>query len=163
MKHALSFIISFLANILPAEYPFDARLFTAKIILVSIALGYGISFLINFFLKKLFNKFNNWLKEKRRTRRLAAKKIPGTVFLGEVTQFLDKIKVAVISVKNKQLKNGDYVFIYGKNTKITFQITSMQINKTPVCVVKKGQEAGIMVPKEVRHGDLVYKLKKKPR
>lgn len=163
MKQIISFLIFGLANLIPESYPYDARIFAAKAILASIVIGYVLSFGINHLINKLFSKFKDWLKEKRRNRRLASKKIPGTVFLGEVTQFLDKLKVAVIDIKNKHLQNGDYVFIYGKDTKLTFQVNSIQIDKNPVCIVKKGQEAGILVPKEVRHGDLIYKLKKRPK
>lgn len=162
MKQLLNFIISKVADFLPAEQPLDLRYFTAKAILLALVIGYFASFLLNFLIRKLFLKFKAWLKEKRRDRRLAAKKIPGTIFLGEVTQFLDKLKVAVIKIKNKNLKTGDYIFIYGPKTKTTFQVNSLQINKQPVNLVKKGQEAGIMVPKEVHAGDLLYKLKKKP-
>jgi translation initiation factor IF-2 len=163
MKHLVNIIIGLIANLIPESYPYDARLFTAKILLLGIFIGYLFSFPVNGIFKKTFGKFKFWLKEKRRDRRLAAKKIPGTVFLGEITQFLDKLKVAIIKVKNKKLLNGDFIFVYGKNTKVTFQVNSMQINKNPVNIIKKGDEAGILVPREVHSGDLVYKLKRKPK
>lgn len=163
MKHLTSFIINLIANLIPESYPYDARLFTAKILLIGIFTGYLLSFPVNGLLNKLFSNLRHCLKEKRRDRRLAAKKIPGTVFLGEITQFLDKLKVAIIKVKNKKLIHGDFIFVYGKNTKVTFQVNSMQINKNPVNIIKKGDEAGILVPREVHSGDLVYKLKKKPK
>ncbi len=162
MNKILFFIYNTLAGLLPTAYSYPGRLLAAKLLLIGLLAGYLLSFPANYLLKASFKKIKEWAKEKRRTMRLISHKVPGTIFLGEVTQFLSKIKVAVVDIKNKDLKLGDFIFIKGKTNQYSFQVNSMQINKQNVQIVKKGQDAGLLVPKEVQAGDLVYKIKKKP-
>jgi len=80
-------------------------------------------------------------------------------FIGKVTHYFDKAKVAAVKLVD-ELKLGDEIVIIGKNTGIiNTKIDSMQINKKPIEKAKRNQEIGIKVPQLVRKNDEVYVIK----
>jgi hypothetical protein len=159
MQQIINLVISLIAKSLPSIFT-DHRPDIAKLMLIAFATGFLFSYLFNFLVKRSWKAFKKWLKEQKRIRRMASQKIPGTKLIGEVTQYLSKINVAVVKINSGNLKVGEKILIKGKLTEATFVIESMQIDRKAVEIVKKGKEAGIIVPKEVRQTDLVYKLKK---
>ena len=83
----------------------------------------------------------------------AAKKV------GKVDHYYDKIGVAVVIVEGP-ISVGDELEFRDKDEtpKFTQKVTSMQIEHEKVGKVKKGEDIGMKVDKEVKEGDLVYKL-----
>ena len=82
-------------------------------------------------------------------------------FIGKITHFYSKINVGLLKLNSGNLKIGDEIIIIGKTTGVLKHvIESMQIKKTSVKKIEKGQEAGIELP-FCRKGDEVYKVVKK--
>ena len=81
-------------------------------------------------------------------------------FIGKVTHYFDKVKVAAIKL-NSELKLGDEIVIIGKTTGIVnLKVSSMEINHKSVIKAGRGKEIGIKVPSLVRKNDEVYVIKK---
>jgi len=76
--------------------------------------------------------------------------------IGKIIHFFPNISVAVIRA-DKVIKEGDKISIEGHDNKVGLTVSSMQIDHVSVKACKKGQEAGLKVPKEVKAGDLVFK------
>lgn len=82
-------------------------------------------------------------------------------FIGKITHYYPKLRVASLHLNAGTLKLEDNIFIIGKITGIIkHKIISMQINKKIVRKVKKSQDVAIKLPK-CRKGDEVYKVVKK--
>jgi translation elongation factor EF-1alpha len=77
--------------------------------------------------------------------------------IGKITHFFPKISVAVIKA-DKAIKKGDKISIEGHGKKVEMTVESMQIEHKDVEACKKGEEAGMKVPEEVKEGDLVFKV-----
>lgn len=77
--------------------------------------------------------------------------------IGKVAHFYPKIGVAVVDI-TAELKKGDKISIEGPHTNIEQTADSMQIDKKPISVAKKGQSIGLQVADKVRDGDEVYKI-----
>lgn len=81
-------------------------------------------------------------------------------FLGKVTHYYPKIKVATVLISTGELKIGDEIVIIGENTGLEkSKIESIEIEHKKVNLAKKGEEVGIKSP-FVRKGDDVYIVKK---
>jgi putative protease len=78
--------------------------------------------------------------------------------IGEVTHYFTKIGVAVVRVKNGELRKGDRIVIKGKTTNFQQVVESMQIHNKDIEVARPGDEIGLKVEERVREGDIVYKL-----
>jgi len=78
--------------------------------------------------------------------------------IGIVEHFFTKVSVAAIKIINGDLKVGDTIHIVGANTDFKQKITSMEIDRNPVEIVKPGDDVGIKVKERVREHDIVYKL-----
>ena len=76
--------------------------------------------------------------------------------VGKVTHFYPNICVAVVKVSSA-LKVGDKISIEKDNDKIEQTVKSMQIEHEQIKEAKKGQEIGMKVEGEVKHGAKVYK------
>lgn len=76
--------------------------------------------------------------------------------IGKVTHYFPKVRAAVVKLKTP-LAIGDTVKIRGHTTDFTQNVTSIQIDHTPVNQAKKGQEVGLLVDSRVRQHDTVYK------
>ncbi len=80
-------------------------------------------------------------------------------FVGKVTHYFPKIKVATIKLVS-ELNVGDEIVIIGKTTGLkSSKIKHIEIKKTSVQKGKKRDEIGIKLPK-VKKNDEVYKIKK---
>jgi len=77
--------------------------------------------------------------------------------VGVVTHFFNHISVAVLSLE-QDLRLGDRVHFLGAHTDFDQEITSMQIEHTPVNEVSAGQEVAVQVRQRVHRGDSVYRL-----
>jgi putative protease len=78
--------------------------------------------------------------------------------IGEVTHYFTKIGVAVVRIKNGELRKGDRIAIKGKTTNFEQVVESMQIKNKNVDVAKAGDEIGLKVDERVREKDIVYKI-----
>jgi len=101
-------------------------------------------------LKKKAAKKKAVIKKKR----AAAK--PKENVAGIVTHYFPKVNAAVVKLK-VPLAIGDTVKIKGATTDFIQNITSMQIDRVPITMAKKGQEIGLLVDSRVRQHDIVYK------
>jgi putative protease len=78
--------------------------------------------------------------------------------IGEVTHYFTKIGVAVVRIKNGELRKGDRIAIRGKTTNFQQVVNSMQIHNKDVEVARAGDEIGLKVDERVREKDIVYKI-----
>jgi putative protease len=78
--------------------------------------------------------------------------------IGEVTHYFTRIGVAVIRIKNGELRKGDRIAIRGKTTNFQQVVNSMQIHNKDVEVARAGDEIGLKVDERVREKDIVYKI-----
>lgn len=78
--------------------------------------------------------------------------------IGIVEHFFNKVSVAAIKITDGELKIGDLIHFVGSNTDFKQKIETMQINRNPVNIVKKGDDVGIRVKDRVREHDVVYKV-----
>ena len=76
--------------------------------------------------------------------------------IGKITHYFPHVNAAVVKLK-APLKIGDTIHIKGHTTDIKETVTSMQINRAPITVAKKGDEICLLVASRVRAGDKVYK------
>ncbi len=84
------------------------------------------------------------------------------VYIGKVTNYYSKIKVADIKVETMPLSAGDEIMIMGNTTGVYEDvIKEIRIDNNTVSVVVKGQLCSIQLHSEVRRGDKVYMLKNK--
>jgi putative protease len=78
--------------------------------------------------------------------------------LGLVTHYFDKIKVAVIKLK-QPIKLGDTIrIIGGEKTDFKQTVKSMEVNHRKISRAKKGDDLGIKIKEVVREGYKVYKV-----
>ena len=78
--------------------------------------------------------------------------------IGVVEHFFTNVSVAAIKINNGELKIGDTIHVVGAHTDFTQKIDSMEIDRNPVEIVKKGDDVGIKVKDRVREHDTVYKI-----
>ena len=78
--------------------------------------------------------------------------------IGIVEHFFTNVSVAAIKITDGELKIGDNIHIVGAHTDFKQKIDSMQIDRSPVQIVKVGDEVGIKVKDRVREHDVVYKV-----
>lgn len=77
--------------------------------------------------------------------------------VGKISHYFPKIGVAVLDV-TAEVKTGDKIHIVGTTTDFEQEVFSMQVDKTPIKIAKKGQSVGLKVDELIREGDRVYKL-----
>jgi len=78
--------------------------------------------------------------------------------IGIVEHFFTNVSVAAIKITKGELKIGDTIHIVGSHTDFKQKISSMQIDRNSVEVVKTGDAVGIKVKDRVREHDVVYKI-----
>lgn len=76
--------------------------------------------------------------------------------IGVISNYFDHVNVAAIKLADS-LKIGDMIKVVGGDTDFEQQVESMQINRKPVNVAKKGDEIGIIINERVRKGYKVFK------
>lgn len=77
--------------------------------------------------------------------------------IGKITHYYDKIRVAVVALNNA-LASGDKIKIGKDENFFEQEVKSMQVEHQKLEKAKKGQEIGLKVKKEVKEGDLVFKV-----
>ncbi len=76
--------------------------------------------------------------------------------IGKVTHYYDKLGVAIVDLEKGSLKVGDNIkFKHGDN-EFTQKIESLQIERTGVDSVKKGDAFGLKVSQPTKPGTLVF-------
>lgn len=84
------------------------------------------------------------------------------LFLGEVTNFYNRIGVAEVFLRNSGVSVGDEVLIYGKTTAAFFsKVSGLQINHRAVKNASKGDLAGIKLGSSAKVKDKVFLWKKR--
>jgi putative protease len=78
--------------------------------------------------------------------------------IGEVTHYFTKIGVAVVRIKNGELRKGDRIVIKGATTNFEQVVESMQVKNREVEIARAGDEIGLKVEERVREKDTVYKI-----
>ena len=78
--------------------------------------------------------------------------------VGYISNFLNKISVAIIEMTDGTLSVGDTIRILGRSTDTNETVSSIQIDHVSADTVKKGDSLGIKVSKVVRRKDKVYKI-----
>jgi len=79
--------------------------------------------------------------------------------IGIVTDYLDRIGVAVIRLTDGDLRVGDQVRIAGKTTELTQAVESLQIEHQGVEQAARGAEVAMKVREPVRRGDQVFRIR----
>lgn len=77
--------------------------------------------------------------------------------VGHITAYIEKIQVAIIKL-DKPLRQGDLIQITADDMLFQQPVDSMQINRKPVKIAKKGSEIGLKVSMEPRISGPVYKV-----
>lgn len=77
--------------------------------------------------------------------------------VGQITAYFEKIQVAVIKL-HKPLRIGDIIQITAEDILFQQPVDSMQINRKPVKIAKKGSEIGLKVSHEPALNGAVYKV-----
>ena len=79
-------------------------------------------------------------------------------FIGQVTHYFGKARVAAIEITEGELRIGDTIHVVGTATDFTQEVESMQIEHESVESVKAGDQFGIRVAEPARIKDQVYKV-----
>ena len=108
--------------------------------------------------RKLAAKKKRLVKKKAKRKpaiKSGVKKLKQNI-VGIVTHYFPRVKAAAIKLK-APLKLADTVKIKGHTTDFTQVVSSLQINRQPISMAKRGQEIGLLVNSRVRRKDIVYK------
>ena len=76
--------------------------------------------------------------------------------LGKVIHYYDKIGVGIVKMAGP-LSVGENVLLKRGSEELRQQVTSMQVDHTPVSAAKKGQVIGLKVNQPVREGAVLLK------
>jgi U32 family peptidase len=80
-------------------------------------------------------------------------------YVGKVTNYFKKLKVAEIKMESGALSPGDLVYIQGPTTgSIEIEIPEIRVELKPVRRTVKGQDCSIPVGSMLRRADKVYKI-----
>ncbi len=84
------------------------------------------------------------------------------VYIGMITNYYSKIKVADIKVETRPLSVGDEIMIIGNTTGVYEDfVKEIRVDNNNVSVVGKGQISSIPLHSEVHRGDKLYMIKNK--
>jgi hypothetical protein len=89
----------------------------------------------------------------------AAKRAPVMEKIGIVTDYLDRIGVAVIQLTDGDLRVGDRVRITGQTTEVMQAVESLQIEYRPLEKAVRGSEVALKVADPVRRHDQVFRIR----
>jgi hypothetical protein len=78
--------------------------------------------------------------------------------IGIVTDYLDRIGVAVIRLTDGDLRRGDQVRIAGRRTEVTQAAESLQIEHRTVEQALRGSEVAMKIADPVRRHDQVFRI-----
>ncbi len=79
--------------------------------------------------------------------------------IGVVTDYLDRVGVAVIHLTDGDLHVGDRVRIAGRAPGLTQAVDSLQIEHQPVEEALRGSEVAMKVQEPVRRHDQVFRVR----
>lgn len=81
------------------------------------------------------------------------------IYIGLVTNYFTKLKVAEIRMDTGELSVGDEIKILGSTTGVSEEIINeIRVELQPVSTTKKGEVCSIATENPVRRGDKVYKV-----
>lgn len=83
------------------------------------------------------------------------------IYVGKVTHYYPKIKVAEIKLENQGIKTGQNIIIEGSTTYLEQSIDSIEIENKEIESAKKGQLIAIKVRDRARPNDKVFRVAKK--
>ena len=78
--------------------------------------------------------------------------------IGVVTDYLDRIRVAVIQLTDGDLHVGDQVHIAGRSTELTQWVESLQIEHEAVAEAPRGSEVAMKMEVPVHRRDEVFRV-----
>jgi putative protease len=79
--------------------------------------------------------------------------------IGVVTDYLNRIGVAVIRLTDGDLRRGDQVRIAGQTTEVVQVVESLQIDHRPVEEALRGSEVAMKIADPVRRHDQVFRVR----
>ena len=79
--------------------------------------------------------------------------------IGIVTDYLNRIGVAVIRLSDGDVRVGDGIRITGKATELVQAIESLQVEHQAVTHAARGAEVAVKVRGPVRRRDQVYRIR----
>jgi U32 family peptidase len=80
------------------------------------------------------------------------------VYLGKITNYFTKLKVAEIKVENGELHKGETILIIGPTTGvIEYTVDEIRVDLLPTDIAKKGELCSIPVNDYLRRSDKVYR------
>ena len=79
--------------------------------------------------------------------------------IGVVTDYLNRIGVAVIRLTDGDLRRGDQVRIAGRTTEVAQVVESLEIEHRPVEEALRGSEVGMKIADPVRRHDQVFRVR----
>jgi len=80
-------------------------------------------------------------------------------YVGKITNYFTKLKVAEIKMESGQLKPGNRIYIQGPTTgSIELTVPEIQVDLKPVEKAVKGEHCSIIVDTFLRRADKVYKI-----
>jgi putative protease len=74
-----------------------------------------------------------------------------------VTHYFPKAGAAAVRILSGEIKMGDKLLFQSKTASFIQQVNSLQINRIPIEVGRRGEEVGLKVKKTVHEGDKIYK------
>ncbi len=84
------------------------------------------------------------------------------IFLGEVTNFYNRISVAEVILRNRSVSEGDELLVFGKSTASFFlPVLELQIKHRKVKLAHKGDLVGIKTDRPVKPKDKVFLWRKR--
>ena len=79
--------------------------------------------------------------------------------IGVVTDYLNRIGVAVVRLTDGDLRVGDQVRIAGRTTEVVQAVESLQVEHRPVEEAVRGSEVAVKVRGPVRRHDQVFRVR----
>lgn len=81
------------------------------------------------------------------------------IYLGKITNYFSKLKVAEIKIETNQVKTGEEILITGPTTGVVgMKISEIRVALKKTDIASKSDVCSIPVPKLVRRNDKIYKL-----
>jgi len=80
-------------------------------------------------------------------------------YVGKITNYFTRLKVAEIKMESGELAPGDLVYIQGPTTgSIELTIPEIRVDLKPVKRTMKGEDCSIPIGSLLRRADRVYKI-----
>lgn len=80
------------------------------------------------------------------------------VYLGKITNYFTRLKVAEIKVENGELKKGDSILIIGPTTGVVeYVVSEIRVDLKETETARQGEHCSIIAPDYLRRSDKVYR------